>query len=229
MNRLLWLTLAAATILPCAAFPAAPQTHVRGTVSAINDTAITVHTDAGQDVTLALSGSTHYVTVSKSSLSAISKNTYIGTATKDVGSKLVALEVVVFPNSMRGTGEGHYSWDSLPDTTLSGGAKVASTMTNGTVSTASSAAATPKVDSTMTNGTVSADMSSGGPPQLTVTYKGGEQHILVPPTAPIVMLAPGRMSDVAKGDAVVVAEVNGSSSPTAASVAVGIGGVTPPM
>jgi hypothetical protein len=229
MNRLLWLTLAAATIFPGAAFAQAPQPHVRGTVSAITDGSITVHTDAGQDVTLALTGSTHYITVKKSSLIAIDKDTYIGTATKDVGSKLVALEVVVFPNSMRGAGEGHYGWDPLPDTTLAGGTKVASTMTNGTVSTASSPALEPKVNSTMTNGTVSTNTSSGGAKQLTVTYKGGEQHILVPPTAPIVMLAPGKLSDVTKGAPVVVTEAKDSSSLTAAGVAVGVDGATPPM
>ncbi|MBW4025010.1 MAG: hypothetical protein HIU92_18090 [Proteobacteria bacterium] len=228
MNRLLALSLAAATALPVSALAAAPQTHVRGTVSSISDNSMTVHTNQGQDVTLGLSSSTHYVTVSKSSLSAINKNTYIGTATKDVGSQLIALEVVVFPNSMRGAGEGHYAWDPLPDTTLAGGGKVASTMTNGTVSTAMGSGSPTKVDSTMTNGTVSTDKSAGGAVQLTVTYNGGEQHILVPPTAPIVMLAPGKMSDVAKGDAVVVTEAKNNSG-EAAVVAVGVDGTVPPM
>ena len=229
MNKLLGLTLAAVAALPAAAFAAAPQTHIRGTVSAVAANSLTVHTDAGQDVTLALNGSTHYVTVSKSSLAAIDKNTFIGTATKDVGSKLVALEVVVFPDAMRGTGEGHYGWDALPDTTLSGGGKVASTMTNGDVSTASNAGPVAKVNSTMTNGTVATDTAAGGAKQLTVTYKGGEQQILVPPTAPIVLLAPGKMSDVVKGDAVVVTQAAGGGSPVAASVAVGVNGVVPPM
>jgi hypothetical protein len=229
MKRLIRLTIAAVSALPAVGFAAARAPHVRGTVSAVSESAITVHTDDGKDVTLALTGSTRYVTVTKSSLSAIDKDTFIGTATKDVGSKLIALEVVVFPNSMRGAGEGHYDWDPLPDTTLSGGGKVSSTMTNGTVSSASSSGQAGKVASTMTNGTVSSDTSSGGVKTLTVTYKGGEQHILVPPTAPIVMLAPGKMSDVAKGDGVVVTEAKDAASPTAASVAVGVGGVKPPM
>jgi hypothetical protein len=226
MKLLLGLTLAAA-ILPAAAFAAAPQTHIRGTVVAISDAAITVRADAGPDVTLALTGATHYLTVRKSSLGAIDKDTYIGTATKDVGSRLVALEVVVFPNAMRGAGEGHYGWDKLPDTTLSGGGKVASSMTNGTVSMASGAGA-GKVDSTMTNGTVTTDTGSGGAKQLTVTYKGGQQTILVPPTAPIVMIAPGALADVTKGAGVVVTEAPGSA-PTAAAVVVGVDGIMPPM
>jgi hypothetical protein len=229
MNKLLALTLTATLALPVAAIAAAPQPHVRGTVSAINDKSMTVHTTDGQDVTLTLNSMTHFVTITKSSLSAVNQNTYIGTATKDVGSQLVALEVVVFPNAMRGAGEGHYGWDPLPDTTLSGGNKVASTMTNGTVSAATTDGAAGKVNSTMTNGTVSTDTNAGDVKQLTVTYTGGEQHILVPPTAPIVLIAPGSMSDVTKGDAVVVTEAKGSGSPAAAGVAVGVNGVVPPM
>ncbi len=44
----------------------------------------------------------------------------------------MALEVVLFPEAMRGTGEGHYDWDMIPDHTA-GGAQVKSAMTNGTV------------------------------------------------------------------------------------------------
>ena len=79
----------------------------------------------------------------------------------------------------------------------------------------------------MTNGTVSTDTSAGGARQLTVTYKGGEQHILVPPTAPIVMLAPGTKADVKTGAAVVVTETKGTD--TAVAVAVGVDGAKPPM
>jgi hypothetical protein len=79
----------------------------------------------------------------------------------------------------------------------------------------------------MTNGTVALDTTSGGAKELTVTYKGGKQHILVPPTAPIVTLAPGAKTDVTQGAAVVVTEAQGGDN--ALSVALGMGGVTPPM
>jgi hypothetical protein len=115
----------------------------------------------------------------------------------------------------------------LPDSTLGGGAKVASTMTNGTVSTESSTKATPMVNTTMANGTVATNTISGGAKDLTVAYKGGEQHILVPPTAPIVTLAHGTKADVTQGSAVVVTEAKGGD--TALAVAVDMDGVTPPM
>jgi hypothetical protein len=49
----------------------------------------------------------------------IEKNSYIGTAAMtDPKGRLVALEVHVFPESMRGTGEGHRPWDSVPGSTM---------------------------------------------------------------------------------------------------------------
>ena len=220
--------LATAAALPLAAHAAAPLPHIRGVVSGVTADTLTVQTDDGKHVNVKLTGTTRYVEVKKSSLDAIDKNTFIGTSTKDVGSKLVALEVHVFPNAMRGSGEGHYAWDPLPDTTLGGGKThtVASTMTNGTVTMESGGGAT-KVNSTMTNGTVTADNSAGGAKELVVTYKGGEQHILVPPTTPIVAFAPGSATDVKQGAAVVVTEAKDSDA--AVSVAVGVDGVKPPM
>ena len=85
---------------------------------------------------------------------------------------------------MKGTGEGHYDWDRIPDTTLSAGDTTASTMTNGTVSTAAPAGDDKMVNSTMTNGTVSNAGEAGGAKQITVNYKGGKQIILVPPLHP---------------------------------------------
>jgi hypothetical protein len=55
----------------------------------------------------------------------IKQGTFIGTATAtQLDSTLRSLEVVVFPDSIRGTGEGHYPWD-LPgsSTTYKGGEK----------------------------------------------------------------------------------------------------------
>ena len=139
----------------------------------------------------------------------------------------VALEVVVFPPSMRGTGAGHYAWDKIPDTTLSGGAVTSSSMTNGSVSAVSTSV--PKVNSTMTNGDVAASKSQGGVTHLVVTYKGGQQDVLVPPTAPIVTYRPGTEALVAKGSDVFVKATETGSGLVADTVAVGVDGVKPPM
>ena len=220
------LLLAAAVVAaPTLALAAAPAPHVRGTVASIKGDTVEIKTDDGKTDTVMLTDKTRFIGVTKSSIDKIDKDSYIGTATKDVGNKLIALEVVIFPEAMRGAGDGHYDWDPLPDHTLAGGGAVASTMTNGNVSAASAAGG--KVNSTMTNGNVSTAAAAGGAKQLTVTYKGGEQQILVPPNVPVVLLAPGKRDDMKEGSNVVVTTAKDSN--TAAGIAVGIDGATPPM
>ena len=230
MPRFLAFVVAASTAIVSTAALAAPSPErVRGTVKAISGDTLTVHTTAGADLSVALTGKTHYLEVAKSSLGHVDPGSYIGTATKSIGDKLVALEVVVFPPSLKGTGEGHYAWDRIPDTTLSGSTTTASTMTNGTVSTAAPVGNDKMVDSSMTNGTVSSAGEAEGAKQITVTYKGGKQIVLVPPTAPIVTYEPGARSEVTPGAYVFVNGISQDGKVTANAVAVGIDGVTPPM
>jgi hypothetical protein len=227
-KRILGLAIAASALVPFAAFAATgtPE-HVRGTIASATTNAVTVDTYANKPVTIALTGNTKYLKVEKSNLNKIEKGSFIGTATKDVGGTQVALEVVVFPPSMRGTGEGHYAWDKLPDTTLSHGAMTSSSMTNGNVSVVSTSV--PKVNSTMTNGDVAASQSQGGVTHLVVTYKGGHEDVLVPPTAPIVTYRPGTEALVAKGSDVFVKATKTDLGLVANAVAVGVDGVRPPM
>ena len=200
---------------------------MRGTIASVTADSVTVDTHADKPVTVALTGDTSFLKVEKSNLNKIEKGSYIGTATKDVGGTQVALEVVIFPPSMRGAGDGHYTWDKIRDTTLSGGAKTSSSMTNGNVSAVSTSAA--RVNSTMTNGDVAASQSRGGITHLVVTYKGGQQDVLVPPTAPIVTFGPGMKALMAKGNDVFIKATQTDSGLVANTMAVGIDGVKPPM
>src|SRR5258705_10895360 len=100
---------------------------------------------------------------------------------------------------MKGAAEGHAAYDILPDTTLSRGARTASSMTNANVKAISARQGAPRVTSTMTNGSVAAATAKGGVKLLTVTYKGGEQNILIPPTAPIVAFVLGAATIVKPG------------------------------
>ena len=222
-----FLLTAALSVAPALAHAAAPAPHVRGTVASIKGDTVEIKTDDGKTEAVMLNDKTRFVGVTKSSLDAINKDSYIGTATKDVGNKLIALEVVIFPEAMRGAGDGHYDWDPLPDHTLAGGSTVSSTMTNGNVSVAAPAGG--KVNSSMTNGNVSTAAASGGAKQLTVTYKGGEQHILVPPTAPIVTPQPGTIADLTKGKTVFIVANEEGGKYSANSIAIGTEGVSPPM
>jgi hypothetical protein len=227
MARFFGLILAATFAIPTMAV--AQSERVRGTIESVEQNSMTVQTLQGGKVKVALTDATKYVTVVKSSLSNVAKGSFIGTATKGSGDFQVALEVVVFPPSMRGTGEGHYGWDALPDATLAGGGSVASSMTNGTVEAASSSGPESNVNTTMTNGDVQAASEQGGAKSITVTYKGGKQTILVPPTAPIVAFQPADHSAVMVGAHVFIKASEDGGKATADQVAVGKDGLTPPM
>lgn len=101
-----------------------PPSRTRATIESVTDSSIAVKTRSGQAVTIALTPTTRFVTVSHGEISAIQPNSYIGTAAApQPDGSLKAIEVTVFPESMRGSGDGHYAWD-LPN---------ANTMTNGVV------------------------------------------------------------------------------------------------
>jgi len=100
---------------------------VRGTVVSLNGSKLVVHPKTGDDITVMLNDDYGAIAVVKASMADIKEGTFIGTATvTQPDSSLKSLEVVVFPDKMRGTGEGHYPWDL--------GSK--SMMTNATVSNA---------------------------------------------------------------------------------------------
>jgi hypothetical protein len=223
MPRLLALVIAASVFgTSTAAFAAPALEHVRGTVKSISDTELVVHTTGGTDETVHLTGTTGYLTVAKSNLDHIDPGGYIGVATKSIGDKPVALGVLLFPPAMKGALEGHFDWDPIPDTTLSGSATTASAMTNGTVAAATPAAGARTVKSSMTNGTVSSAGASVGAKQVTVTYQGGKQIVLVPPTAPVVTVVPGGKSDVMVGKVVFINAVRQDGQLDAAAVFVGL-------
>ncbi len=227
-KRTLGLAIAASALASSAALAATGKPErVRGTIASATADSVTVDTYAHKPITVALTGKTTYLQVEKSNLNHVEKGSYIGTATKNVGGTQIALEVVIFPPSLRGTGEGHYAWDKIPDTTLSGGVRTSSSMTNGNVAAVSTSV--PDVSSTMTNGDVAASKSQGGVTHLVVTYKGGHQDVLVPPTAPIVTFRPGTKALVSKGKDVFIKATETGSGFVANAVAVGVDGVKPPM
>ena len=218
-----------AGILYCSASLAAPvDEHIRGKIVSVTPDALVVQTLTGGNVSLALNGGTHYLKVVPSSLDKIEPGSYIGTPTKEVGATQVALGVMIFPVAMQGLNAGHFPYDRLPDTTVSGAANTASKMTNGNVSAVTFPPGA-NVNTSMTNGSVSANTSRNAVKQLTVTYNGGQQTILVPPTAPVVNLLPGTAADLSKGAYVFVDASRDGSSLIAGLVAAGVGGLKPPF
>src|ERR1700720_2296600 len=88
---------------------------VRGTVVSLDGSKLVVHAKDGKDVTVSLKDKYAALAVVKSSMDDIKQGTFIGTATvAQPDGSLRAVEVVVFPESLRGFGEGHYPWDLGP-------------------------------------------------------------------------------------------------------------------
>ena len=123
------LLLATIASIALAQAPANPPVRVRGTVEKIEGQMITVKTGDGKSVAIKLTDNFTVMGIARASVADIGSGKYIGTTT--VGERdgaLVALEVHIFPENMRGTGEGHFDWDLRPS----------SKMTNANVATVTS-------------------------------------------------------------------------------------------
>ncbi len=116
--------IALLTLTGSAMAESAAPTRVRGVVDAINPHELEVTTRSGQVMKMKLAANAGTALIAPIAIDAIKPGSFIGTAavTQPDGT-LKALEIQVFPEAMRGVGEGHRPWD------LGAG----STMTNGTV------------------------------------------------------------------------------------------------
>ena len=119
-------SLAAAALALCVAGSAmaqtAPPTRIRGTIVGLSGQTLTVNSRDGQKMEIVLADPVTVVTVKKVELSSIAAGSYIGTATRiGADGKPQAIEVLVFPEAMRGAGEGHYAWDLEPGSMMTNG------------------------------------------------------------------------------------------------------------
>lgn len=180
------------------------RVNVRGTIAAFDGNVLTVTTPSGP-VKVALADTYQVRSVVKSDLSNVAVGTYIGTAAEpEADGTLRAQEVLIFPEAMRGAGEGFRPWDLTAK----------STMTNATVGAISSATV-EKVEGRM----------------MTLKYKDGEKRVFVPANAPVVTFAAGDKTMLVPGAHVVIigAIKHEDGSLTTAGVNVGKDGLTPPM
>jgi hypothetical protein len=125
-------TLVALLALPAIAqtTPEGTRTFVRGTVEKLDGQTLTVKSREGPELVIALAPNFTVSGVVKKSLSDIKAGDYIAsTSLKGTDGKLRAIEVHIFPETMRGTAEGQFPWDLVPE----------SIMTNATVAGISSA------------------------------------------------------------------------------------------
>jgi hypothetical protein len=124
LTRLLPLALAVCLTATAALAQNAPPTRIRGTIAGLEGQTLSVTTREGPKVDVLLNDPLTVASVKKVALADLKTNDYVGIATRaGANGELRALEVLVFPEAMRGASEGHYPWDLEPG----------SMMTNGTV------------------------------------------------------------------------------------------------
>lgn len=103
---------------------AADMQRIRGTIEAVHGAALTIATREGPTVEVTLAPDARIAALVPADLGAAGTGSFIGTAAvPQADGTLKAQEVLIFPEAMRGVGEGHRAWDLTPD----------STMTNATV------------------------------------------------------------------------------------------------
>jgi hypothetical protein len=168
-----------ALAIPVSAHSAAVR--ISGAVETLIGDTLVVKSDDRQDITIALSKDTRIAALANRQLSDIKPGDFVGSvAIKGRDGKLHAQEVHIFPEAMRGTGEGHRHM-----------AKPDQTMTNATVTAVTGVAEAPTAH------------------VLTLSYKGGVQEIEVGPDARIVTFISGDRSLLKPGAMVVVSVTKG--------------------
>src|SRR5450631_2283615 len=118
------IAVVAASALSAIAQQSPTPSRVRGTIEAVDGDVLAVKSRSGEDVKLHMTGDIRLVGITRVSLADIKVGSFIGTTTVPGPDGIpTAVEVHVFPEDMRGTGEGSRPYDLRPN----------STMTNATV------------------------------------------------------------------------------------------------
>jgi len=126
MQQVIWraLCLAALTlfafgsVLGSVAY-AQDTVRVRGTIDRVEGPIYVVKSRDGAELKVALAENGIVVAIVKASLSDIKPGLFVGsTAMPQPNGSQKAIEVHIFPEAMRGTGEGHYPWDLQANSTM---------------------------------------------------------------------------------------------------------------
>jgi hypothetical protein len=195
----------AALVAVCAVGPALAQQpatqRVKGVIEKVEGNKVLVKMDNGTEATVVLAPNAQVVDVHKATIADIKENSYIGSgAVPQADGTQKAVEVHIFAESQRGTGDGHRDgWPGAP---------------NGT----------------MTNGAVAGNtVASVDGPVVTIKYNGGEKKIIVGPNVPIVRYQVGTNADLKAGAAMSIpaATKNADGTFGSARINVGVDGAIP--
>jgi hypothetical protein len=168
----------------------------------VSDSVLTV-ASANGEVRVALVQPVHVYTRQPAQLSRVTEGSFVGvTSVPQPDGAQRATEIHIFPEELRGTGEGSYLMDQQGGggenrSRMSNGTVGASRMTNGAASRMTNGAA-----SRMTNG--AAGGQSGG--TLTVNYNGRSQTIMIPSDVTVTAIVPTQTKLAAGEDVVALAD-----------------------
>jgi len=113
-----------AFVLLFAASMAAAQAPVRarGVIDDVDGKTLSVKARDGAMVQVKLADDARVLTLDKKSLADVKQGVFVGiTAMPQPDGSQKAVEIHIFPDAMRGTGEGHYPWDLMPNSTMTNG------------------------------------------------------------------------------------------------------------
>jgi len=186
----------------------AAMTPVRGTIASVSDTTITVTTSTGAQSVHIVAPLRVYART-PSDLAHVAPNAFVGiTSVAQPDGSQRATEIHIFPEALRGTGEGSRMMGqpagaSASPSRMTNGSVAQSRMTNGSVS-----------GSRMTNGSVAA---TGGT-SYTVQYQGGTQTIEIPAGVTVTAIAPTQTKLAVGANVVVLAHTDADGRLSASSV-----------
>ena len=172
----------------------APTVRVRGEITKVEGTTLSVKLRDGQNATVKLAEPVRISAMVKSSLADIKEGSFIGvSAMPQPDGTQKAFAIHVFMDSQKGVVADRFSeWDSRPG-------------------------------STMTNANVATQVAGKDGQDLLVKYKDGEKKVLIPPGTPIAKYEPGSPADLKVGAKVFVgaAQKQADGTLVAPNIAVG--------
>jgi hypothetical protein len=200
MSTMRILTAAAfATVFAVATASAQQTQRINGTIDQVEGNTLFIKAEGGP-LTLKLADNAVIVGVMKASAADIKAGDYVATGGVPLpDGTQKAVELRIFPDAMRGQGDGHRpGWPGAP---------------NGT----------------MTNGAVGDAVTSVNGPVLTVKYKDGEKKIIVGPTVPVSRFVIADKSELTAGKAINVAAATKNPDGTFSTARINVdrGGLLP--
>jgi len=176
------------------------RVRIRGIVESLNGDVLTIKTRDGTDQSIAMQSGFRVGGIQRAAVDDIKPGDFVGVGSMPKGSgPNDALQVMIFPASMKGTGEGNRPWDAKPNTE----------MTNATVSTAVKAINGKTITLTYQGKEKTISISDDTP---IVTFTAAQKSDLTPGAHVIVM-----------------GEKAADGTVSAAQVTVGTNGIVPPM